>query len=254
MKPLPMVVAGVVLVSAVVLFLYDRSDGNESTNPKAAASNASAPAAGVATSPATPAIAKPFQSSAIPVAPPPTSANTGSDAENMPDHSVIQPQAPASTGTSAFDRELHRQVSEKLADEYIVNMYSEEKMKEPVPEMAAVMHAQVDGETSEPGWGPPVEQELRNYLNAGLADLGSQIDITHLVCRYATCEIIGVIQSRDQNTVDMAQDRWNLLANQMRDRPWWVQYGLGQQYSEIARGPNDSTMLFLFLLRQHHER
>jgi hypothetical protein len=144
----------------------------------------------------------------------------------------------------------HQRVSKGLVDEYIGGMYTEEKIKAPMPEMAAVMHNQVNNEELDKDWGPATQQILETYWRAGLAPFGSDIDLTTVECKSKTCEVIGVIQNIDNKDLNGLMDRWNAIERQMPGQPWWPQTSLGQPQSEVAMGPNNSTLLFLYLFRQ----
>lgn len=162
--------------------------------------------------------------------------------------------ATSNVGASAAGVNEHKRISKDLAGTYIANMYTEEKAKEPMPEMAAVMHNQFTQESPDESWGPPTQQSLENYLISSLAAMGSDLDVANVSCKATICEIIGVVQDMDQKDLNAIQSRWQQVANQMSAQPWWMQNKLGQPQYEIAMGPSNSMLFFIYLLRQGTER
>ena len=164
-------------------------------------------------------------------------------------------QAPVSSNGSARPVSIdeHQRTSKSLASEYIANMYTEEKAKEPMPEMAAVMHNQFSRETLDENWGPATQQGLENYLRSSLAAIGSDLDLATVSCKATICEIVGVVQDMDHKDLNGIQSRWQQVANEMSAQPWWMQNELGQPQYEVAMGPSNSFLLFIYLLRQGTE-
>ena len=187
---------------------------------------------------------------------------TQAQAEKPAADSTVNPQvhdtAQAAVSSKASARPVnvdeHQRTSQSLASEYIANMYTEEKAKEPMPEMAAVMHNQFSQETLDENWGPATQQGLENYLRSSLATMGSDLDLATVSCKATICEIIGVVQDMDHKDLDGIQSRWQQVANQMSAQPWWMQNKLGQPQYEVAMGPSNSFLFFIYLLRQGTEK
>ena len=187
---------------------------------------------------------------------------TQAQAEKPPVDSSVNSQvhdaAQAAVSSNASARPAgvaeHKGISKGLANEYIANMYTEEKAKEPMPEMAAVMHNQFSQESLDENWGPATQQSLENYLSSSLAAMGSDLDLATVSCKATICEIIGVVQDMDHKDLNGIQSRWQQVANEMSGQPWWMQNKLGQPQYEVAMGPSNSFLLFIYLLRQGTER
>jgi hypothetical protein len=189
---------------------------------------------------------------------PPPQAPADKPPSNSSPNSKVRRGAQASVPTdanfSAVGANEHQRIAKGLADAYIANMYTDEKAKEPMPEMAAVMHNQFSKESPDQNWGPATQQSLENYLNSSLAAMGSDLDVANVSCKATICEIIGVVQDMDQKDVNGIMSRWEQVTRQMSDQPWWMQNNLGQPQYEVAMGPSNSTLLFIYLLRQGTER
>jgi len=144
--------------------------------------------------------------------------------------------------------EERKKLSASFASDYISGMYSDEKLKQPVQEMASIMHRRYDGEARDDSWGLGAQSSIENYISSSLGGLG--IDVTNVGCKTTTCEIVGVIPEGNSVAADSLQQNWDTMTLQMNSQPWWRQYQFGQPQHEIAVGPNGSMILFLYLVRQ----
>jgi len=188
----------------------------------------------------------------------PTQAQAEKPPADSSPNSRVHGDAQASASSNAPARPVggdeHQRTSRSLADEYIANMYTEEKAKEPMPEMAAVMHNQFSQEALDENWGPATQQGLENYLRSSLATMGSDLELATVSCKATICEIIGVVQDMDHKDLGEIQSRWQQVANQMSVQPWWMQNKLGQPQYEVAVGPSNSFLFFIYLLKQGTEK
>ena len=136
------------------------------------------------------------------------------------------------------------QAQPKPAGELFVPLIAEDPTRVFAP-ATVNYHAAVQGEESDPTWGPYAESALRDYITE---QFGDRFEIPYVDCRQDLCELqvagrIGGDVTADTHDIQQAMSR-------MKQQAWWTEWQFDQEHGTVGSSQDGRMILLWFFSRK----